>query len=187
MPHAIVVYFDTTSNTAIRNVWKELAEADVCDYLYRSENDPHIKLGMYDGLDVEKAKQRLSYLASNSEMQKIHFKNIGVYPGEKRIVFLDISATMAILELKQKVQSLFDDESQEIGANYFLAGIWKPDCFLTMSIEREKLPRAIDVTMNLPLPFDGFIEQIGVIEFHPARKLFSFPLCIQPTYYTNEV
>jgi hypothetical protein len=176
MPHSIVAYFDNTSDQVIRDTWKALAEAGVCDYLYKSENNPHIKLGMYDNLDVDIAGKRLKLLAQSTEKQKIHFKNIGVYPGDKPIVFLDISATTGVLNLQQQIQSLFSGESHEIGATYFDPGIWKPDCFLTMSIEREKLHQAIDVAMGLPLPFDGFIERIGLIEFHPARQLISCDL-----------
>jgi hypothetical protein len=176
MPHAIVAYFDTNSDQVIRNTWKALADAGVCDYLYKSENNPHIKLGMYDNLDVDIASERLKSLAQKTEKQKIHFKNIGIYPGARPIVFLDVSVTAKLLNIQQQTQSIFSGESREIGATYFDPGIWKPDCFLTMSIERERLHQAIDITMDIPLPFDGFIEQIGAIEFHPARKLFSYPL-----------
>lgn len=176
MPHAVVAYFDSNSDRVIRDTWKALADAGVCDYLYRSENNPHIKLGMYDGLDVDTTREKLKSLAQATEKLKIHFKNIGVYPGEKPIVFLDVSATSELLDLQKNIQSIFSHEPSEIGATYFDPGIWKPDCFLTMSIERNKLHQAIDVVMDLPLPFDGYIEQLGIIEFHPARKIISYPL-----------
>jgi len=176
MPHAIVAYFDNTSDQVIRDTWKAMADAGVCDYLHNSENNPHIKLGMYESLDAEIASEKLIRLANETERLQIHFKNIGVYPGDKPIVFLDISATMEVLNLQQQIQSVFSSESREIGATYFDPGIWKPDCFLTMSIERKKLHQAVDVALDISLPFDGFIDQIGVIEFHPARKLFAYPL-----------
>jgi hypothetical protein len=173
MPYAVVAYFDTNSDQLIRDTWKALADAGVCDYLYKSENNPHIKLGIYDSLDVDIAREKLNSMAKKMKKQKIHFKNIGIYPAEKPIVFLDISATTSLLMMQQQVQSIFGSVPHDIAANYFDPGIWKPDCFLTMSIMREKLPGAISVAMELPLPFDGAIERIGLIEFHPARKLFS--------------
>jgi hypothetical protein len=175
MPYAIVAYFDKDSDQTIKNIWKLLAEADVCDYLHKSENNPHIKLGMYDELMVAEAQAILEDLSKTTNRLKVHFKNIGIYPNEKPIVFLDISVTSAILDLQKQVQALFTHYSHEIGSNYFDEGIWKPDCFLTMSIEQARLQKAIDVIMHMNLPFEGFIERVGLIEFHPARQIFSYP------------
>jgi hypothetical protein len=176
MPYAVVTYFDKKSDQTIRNIWKELADADVCSYLYESENSPHIKLGMYDELNVEKTKEILEEVSKTTKRQRVHFKNIGIYPHEKPIVFLDMSVSGCLLEFQKQVCALFESNAHEIGSNYFEPGIWKPDCFLTVSIEREKVYKAIDLLMRLKLPFDGFIERIGLIEFHPARQIFSYRL-----------
>ncbi len=178
MPYALVVYFDKNSDKIIKNIWKDLAEADVDDYLYKSENNPHIKLGMYDELMVGKAEEILEGLSKTTKRQKVQFKNIGIYPNEKPIVFLDISATSSVLDLQKQVQSLFRHNPHEIGSDYFDEGIWKPDCFLTMSIEPEKLQRAIDIVIRVKLPFEAFIERIGLIEFHPAQQIFSYAFLV---------
>lgn len=178
MPYAVVVYFDKNSDQIIRSIWKELADAELCSYLHESENNPHIKLGMYDQLNLELAEKILRKVSKTTKRQRVRFKNIGIYPNEKPIVFLDISATSSILELQKQVYSLFKSNPHKIRSNYFEEGIWKPDCFLTISIEQERLQKAMDVVMRLKLPFDGCIERIGIIEFHPARQLYSYSLIL---------
>lgn len=172
MPYAIVGYFDHQSSLLIRDYWKKLAEANVCDYLHKSANSPHIKLGMFDEMDVDACRLSLQALSERTSAQKIHFKNIGIYPNEQPIFFLDIAASAALLTLQREIAELFKGVPKKVALEYFDPGIWKPDCFLTMAIDRSKVPCALAVLLELPLPFDGRLEALGLLEFHPARKIF---------------
>lgn len=176
MPYAIVGYFDQQSSRLIRDYWKKLAEANVCDYLHRSANSPHIKLGMFDELDVDACRLSLQALSERTPAQKIHFKNIGLYPNEQPIVFLDIAVSTALLALQREIAEVFTGVPKKVASVYFDPGIWKPDCFLTMAIDRSKVSSALDVLLGLPLPFDGRLEAIGLLEFHPAKKIFECAL-----------
>jgi hypothetical protein len=58
---------------------------------------------------------------------------------------------------------------------YFQLGSWTPDCQLTVGVEKSKLDDALRIAMEIPIPLAGTVTEIGVIEFHPAKRLFSFP------------
>lgn len=51
MGYAVVGYFDKATDERIRRIWKELMENDIDDYLYNSENNPHIKFAMYENIE----------------------------------------------------------------------------------------------------------------------------------------
>lgn len=91
MAYAIVDYFDPETDAFIRSIWKDLADNGICDYLFRSENNPHIKFAMYTTLALGEVKPLLAQFTKNHSRLKLHFKNYGFYPNEKPIVFLDIN------------------------------------------------------------------------------------------------
>jgi hypothetical protein len=176
MPFAIVGYFDDRSSTRIRDYWKMLADANICDYLHKSANSPHIKLGMFDEMDLDECRTKLEGLCGKTAAPGLHFKNLGIYPNEQPIFFIDVAVSAPLLAIRQEIAGLFLSTPKKVAMNYFDPGIWKPDCFLTMAIDRSKVHDALDVLLDMQLPFDGRLKAIGLIEFHPAKKIFEFPL-----------
>lgn len=87
-----------------------------------------------------------------------------------------MAAAKQILDLQTKIRSECDRYGELFGFDVFNEGIWKPDCQLTIEISKEKLLKAIAILLDTELPFNGTLERIGVIEFHPAKQLFSFDL-----------
>ncbi len=51
-----------------------------------------------------------------------------------------------------------------------------PSCQLTVKNENFAIKEAIELLLNKPLQFNGTIERIGIIEFHPAKQLVSYSL-----------
>ncbi len=176
MGYAIVGYFDKYSDKKIRKLWQNLAETGICNYLYKSENNPHIKFSMFDELDVKQVQKKLQSYTHNKKKINLHFKNYGIYINKKPIVFLDISATIPVLKLQIDIQKEFNQYGVKTGFDFFEQGIWKPDCFITIGIEKENMIKAIKLLLDTKLPFNGYLERIGVIEFHPAKQLFSYSL-----------
>ncbi|WP_058304443.1 2'-5' RNA ligase family protein [Gorillibacterium timonense] len=176
MPFAIVGYFDPDSDKAVHALWKTFADTGVCDYLHRSDNHPHIKFAMFDSVDIEETRARLADITRQTKKLELHFKNYGLYPNERPIVFLDISATIEILNLQLAIQEVFASFGTRSAGPYFDQGIWKPDCFLTIGLEPNKLDKATRLLLESPLPFNGSLDRIGLIEFHPAKRLFDYPL-----------
>jgi len=63
MAYAIVGYFDSISDEKIKTLWKGLADIGVDDYVINSENNPHIKLAMFESIDLEFTKKELDLLS----------------------------------------------------------------------------------------------------------------------------
>ena len=177
MPYSIVGYFDYKTDSFIRSIWKDLAENDICNYLHASGNNPHIKFSMYTELDLEKAKSLLAKFTQERKRLDLHLKNYGFYPNEKPILFLDFSATIPLIQLEIDIQQTFKGLGKNFDFNFFDENIWKPDCFLTVEIDRSKLQKGVMILLNKPVQFNGTLDRLGIIEFHPAKQITSFDLC----------
>ncbi len=175
MPFAVVVYFDRRTEGIIRNVWKTYADRRIDPYLYQSDNRPHVKLSMYESFDVEKGRERLRLFAGGNRKFEIQFKLIGIFPLEKPVIFLGAATGREWIDIKLALNDLLGDISTGMSPQYFRLGSWTPDCQLTVGVEKDKLNDALGIAMEIPIPLAGTVTKIGVIEFHPAIRLFSFP------------
>ena len=177
--YAVVGYFDINTDKRIKTLWKSMADIGVCDYLINSANNPHIKLAMYHSLNIEQAKEDLNELCNKQYKTDVHFKSYSFYPGDEPFICLDASPSYKLLDLQAKVNEVCDISGEKDNRGFFDNGIWKPDCQLTVRIYKERLAKIEKATRFLcetELPFDGVLERIGIIEFHPAEQLFDFSL-----------
>ena len=173
---AVVGYFDKDSDKIIKSLWQGMADIEVCDYLINSANDPHIKFAIFNELDVKSVEKSLRLLCEKTEKIKIHFKTYSFYPNDQPFLCIDIAVSFPILELHREIHNIFNENDTKDTRNFFEQGIWKPDCQLTRAFEKIKLINAIKYLAETKLPFDGFLERIGLIEFHPAKQLFAYEL-----------
>ncbi len=176
MGYAIVGYFDSISDEKIKALWKGLADLGVDDYLINSANNPHIKFAVFDSLELDSIQKELHLLSKRIQKINIHFKKYGIYPNDNPFITIDIADNIEILKLHMDIQKIFNKFGIKDNRGYFVPGIWKPDCQLTVSFDKAKLAKAINYLSETALPFNGRLEKIGVIEFYPAKQLISYEL-----------
>ena len=173
MGFAIVGYFDSVSDERIRKLWQGMADIEVCNYLINSDNNPHIKFAILDELDKNYIAENIKLLCRRTNKINLHFKTYSFYPNDSPFLCIDIAVSLPILDLHAEIQKITDENCEKDSRGFFKQGVWKPDCQLTVPFDRTKLVKAVDYLSNTELPFDGTLEKIGLIEFHPAKKLFS--------------
>jgi len=173
---AIVGYFDKNSDKIIKSLWQGMADAGVCNYLINSANNPHIKFAIFNDVDIKSFENKIKSLSEKTKKINIHFKTYSFYPNDLPFVCIDIAVSFPILELHSEIQNFSNESDIKDKRNFFEHGIWKPDCQLTVAFEKSKLNKAISYLSETKLPFDGVLERIGLIEFHPAKQLFSYNL-----------
>jgi len=173
---AVVGYFDKNSDKIIKTLWQGMSDSGVCNYLINSANDPHIKFSILNEIDIKLIEKSIKLLSEKINKIKVHFKTYSFYPNDLPFVCIDIAVSFPILELHSEIQNISNEGNAKDTKNYFELGTWKPDCQLTRAFEKSKLTNAINYLSETKLPFDGILERIGLIEFHPAKKLFSYNL-----------
>jgi len=116
-------------------------------------------------------------MAEEYKKINLHFKKFGFYPNNaKPFVTLDIAENNNVIDLQRRIYTTFMNKETEESNGFFTPGIWKPDIQLTISFSKEKLPKAVESLNEINLPFDGVLDSIGLIEFHPAKQLFRIAL-----------
>lgn len=176
MPHAVMVYFDSQTESAIRKIWKELDETGAAPYLHRSANRPHFKLAIYEDLDTAACQQQLQSIACTTARIPVYFKSLGIFPNPKPTVFLAPSVTPNLFNFQSKVNKSLNSFGKCPTYDFFLEDHWVPHCLLGFDLEPSNLAGVLECAMHLQLPFDGLIIEIGLVEFHPVKHLFTFPL-----------
>ena len=109
MPYAVMLFFDNDIENQIQSIWKELVETDVDRYLYHSGNRPHIKLAIFEDLDLVECWSRLQSLAASTAPFSIDFKHFGVFPNPKATIFLGPAVTQSLLAVKKEVDATLKD------------------------------------------------------------------------------
>lgn len=169
--YAIHLFFDQQTESAIRNVWREMAESGVAPYLHQSANRPHITLSIYRALDLDEARSRLAGLAGRHAALPVSFPKMGIFPGARPVVFLAPLVTLPLLELQAAVCQEADDLAELPDFDHYRPGHWVPHCAVAMEFDGARLDEVLHVALGLVLPLQGQIAEIGLTEMRPVRHL----------------
>jgi hypothetical protein len=82
MPFAFAVelYFDSTTEIAIRQVWQMLTEAGLPATLLEANYIPHISLAVSSQVELTGLDQVLVTLAAKTALLAFSLTNIGIFP-----------------------------------------------------------------------------------------------------------
>lgn len=173
MPFAVHLFFDQSTEAIIKSAWKKLADTGIAPYMHQSANRPHFSLAIYQNIDLTECNQILRSLTASSKRLPISLQYLGVFPTTPATVFLSSPVTASLLDLHSQVY----EKLHFIGTDplqYYLPGNWVPHCTLALELEPGLLSQALEIGLQISLPINGEITEIGVIEFRPVEHLFSF-------------
>jgi 2'-5' RNA ligase len=80
MPYAFELALDPASAAVVRRAWQELADAGI-GYVATSGARPHVTLGIWDSLDLERAEAELARFAAETSSVQLTFASVGLFPG----------------------------------------------------------------------------------------------------------
>ncbi len=175
MPFAIQLFFDPASDTAVRNLWAELASTGLPYPLSDSGNRPHFSLAIYGEINTTVCADLLNSFAQNRAPFALSIASLGIFPGEQAVVFLAPIASPHLLDLQRQVHQLLQDTGA-LPSSYYLPGHWTPHCTLATRVPPQFISQAVTIGLGMSFPFPVSIEEIGVIEYPPVKHLFSFRL-----------
>ena len=174
MPYAVHLFFDDTTDQAIRTIWQEMTDSGAAPYLGVSGNRPHISLVLCDELDPGDCERRLKDFSTHFKAMPVSFQTLGIFPGTT--VYTGPVVTRELLHLHREVDGLLDGCCKWPAFDYYRPGKWIPHCTLAMEFEASRLNEVLEIASHLKLPLNGQIVGLGVIEFRPVKHLFAFNL-----------
>lgn len=173
MPFAIQLFFDSSSDTAIRNLWAELANSGLPFPLRDSGNRPHFSLAIYREINTTVCANLLRSFAQTRTSFAAAIDSLGIFPGEQAVVFLAPIVSPYLLDLHRQVHQLLQDIGT-LPSSYYLPGQWYPHCSLATRVPSHLISQAVMIGLGMAYPLSINIEEIGVIEYPPVKHLFSF-------------
>jgi 2'-5' RNA ligase len=180
MTYSIGAYFDQETETEIRRIWKALAVSQAAEYLYVSNDRPHITLSIFDNLDQEKTSQLMCSLAHEFPVMEVSFQSIGIFPSNA--VFLAPIVSPTLLDLQRRSHESLISFSKLPDHPYFVPGNWVPHCSLAIEFLPEKIMGVLQAVMQeARLPLNGKITALGLTSFRPVVHLMSCELNTDPS------
>ncbi len=128
-------------------------------------------LGIYREIDLPGARQCLADLASARPPMAVTFPFFGVFPAAEPTIFLGPLVSHALLDLQAALDQDLSERAAYPDFDYYRPGHWIPRAALAMEFDGVRLNEAMDVCRRLPLPLNGEIREIGLIEMRPVRHL----------------
>ncbi len=177
MLYAVGLNFDEETDNLILNIWKQLAETGLADYLHTSGNHPHITLGIFEDIDVEKVKYELESFTKSLDPFRLSFQQIGIFPSPKVAVFWGPVVTERLLEFHSNLYKRLSEFGGQPDFDFYKPGHWVPHCALAMEIDDAlKVFEIVEVCLSLPNPHNVIVEEIALISIRPIQPLAKYPL-----------
>ncbi|MCE7987304.1 MAG: 2'-5' RNA ligase family protein [Caldilinea sp. CFX5] len=175
MPFAVHLFFDKEIEQRIIDVWQTLAVSDIAPYMYHSNNRPHLTLAIFKQVDVTAAIEQLQHFAQTIPPFPVTLSHFGLFHSTEGVIFVAPTVTAHLLEVHRQLHQ-HDSHFGQDSLSYYLPDRWVPHCSLALGVTPEKKLKAVELVHQLPLPLQGQIAQVGLIEFRPVKHLVHFSL-----------
>jgi 2'-5' RNA ligase len=172
MPYAIELAPDLSAAAAVRRLWGELEAAGIPS-MAQSGARPHVSLGIWERLERAAFDAELAAFAAATAPLPISLVKVGVFPSVA--VFLAPEVTPALLDL----HAGFHHRVGPYGSapwDHYRPGVWVPHCTIAMDLASDQFPAALEIARRAPLPLEGRLVEIGIVEFRPVKQLVSHVL-----------
>ena len=175
MPFAVQLFFDSRCETTIRNAQEELAKGGVSCSTHDAIARPSLPLALYDELDITVCASKLKVFAEMFSPFALTFSCLGIFPGEKAVLYLAPTVNQKLLDIHAYVHQLLKDSGTSSSTQY-APGNWIPHCTLALDIDPKLTAQAIEISLSLSFPVQCQVEAIGMVECMPGKHLCSFVL-----------
>ena len=177
MPFVVELYFHTSTEACIREIWKAIDEAGISDSMPKGGYCPHISLGVCDHLETNSLAQELSTFTAEIAPFRLSFPNIGIFSTPEGVVYLGATVTAQLLNLHTAFHEIFKKYAKE-QREYYTVGQWVPHSTLAFGLSEHQIAEVVTVCRQIDLPISTEVKEIGVVSVSPAgcQMLYSFNL-----------
>jgi hypothetical protein len=174
MPYAIIFYFDPTTEEHLTRVQESLLP--LAEDAYYKDARPHVSLTGFDGDLPPDIVPTLQVFSESIAPIELILGSVGVFPGEKGVVFLAPVVTPPLLEIHAKLHDLLRTMNVQTDP-YFQPGFWVPHSTMAMNIPAAAIPKAVETCLESGTFGSARLVELGLVQFPPVeeRALFTLP------------
>ena len=172
---AVLAYFDPETERAIRSLQEQLVWRGIQPIPEEMHREPHLTLGMWNGKAPPDFPDALLRFTAELGRMRLLFSSAGVFPTRDGVIFLAPVVTFDLLALHTRFHRTVVPAGLEPNRHY-LPGAWVPHCTLGVALADWEMHAAMDIAREPPMPFEGTLESIGIVEFPPLKEVLRIPL-----------
>lgn len=161
MPHALEIFLDPASETAVANLWSTLDRNGLPSLGTAShgKHRPHISLASADAIAITPAL--IDAVAALRGM-RITLPAIGIFPGTEGVLFLGVTATRPLLDAHAAVHGAVGDGDDGYHRLY-APGIWVPHATLAVGLDGPALSKSLGLLHPFSV-LDATIADVGLVD-----------------------
>ena len=161
MVHAVEVFFDSTTEAAIKAVWARLEAAGVPSLATRTHrrHRPHISLSVAERIktgQLQDARERLA--ATHLD---VTLYSPAIFP-RRGVLYLSVVPTLALLRLHEDVHVALHD-SLVAPWDLYSVGAWVPHCTLAQELTHAQIVQGIDLLHDQPT-IAAHVSSAGILD-----------------------
>jgi hypothetical protein len=171
VPFAVELYFDAVLERAVRALWQSLRDAGLPSLADAIGVRPHLSLAVAETLEPAPLIKELERITPAWKRFPVRLAHIGWFPG---VAFLGVAPMEPLLVAHAHVWPIIGRYAKE-RRDHYAPGAWVPHCTLAEAVAPARVAVAL---ASVPLPMDGSIEELGVVDVDPgcATTLARFSL-----------
>ena len=172
MPFAITLRFNSSSASALEEMWQALSIAGIDSDRVQLGYAPHVTLAIYpDDTPILRLQAALEQVGRDWDALPVTLSGFGTFPGSSSVLWAAPIVTPSLLARHSAMQAALPDLL--VHAHYRV-GSWVPHVTLASALNDPG--RALSVLLPLWRPIRGFLNQLDLVRFRPVEVLQSYPL-----------
>lgn len=171
----VSAWFDVRTESAVRDIWRMLADAGISRTLHHGPYRPHVTLAVYETIDRPTFTAALRRHLASVRSFPVVFSGLGVFLNNPPTAFLSVTLSERLRQLHCDAHELLEHTGRGAVA-YHLRDRWNPHCSLALELPGPTLPKAVEFLRTLSLPFEGLVDRVGIIDTPAEIELDVVPL-----------
>jgi len=163
MALAVSMWFDAALELELLRLWQELADAGVSSRQYDGRYRPHVTLGIWDTDRLDAVEMECHALVEDRTPFRIDFPSVGLFPGDKGVVFLHPFVSDGLMALHRDTH----ERMRALGppaVPYYDKDRWVPHCTMAIDVPREQGFVVADRLLDFRPPLGGDVVALGIID-----------------------
>ncbi|MGK0398729.1 MAG: 2'-5' RNA ligase [Gammaproteobacteria bacterium] len=170
MPYSIELYFDTSFEQRIFNLWSVLENKSLPSKYSKLKIRPHLTLAVMDKCDETEVSDIVKYLNDGTSSFFVNFPAICTNSGESQFIFLLPIINKTLNKIRhQLVSKLIQSKNQP--RKQYLLNNWLPHCTISKELSLDQSKQTMAICQDENICGITRIIEVGFVEFNPRRDI----------------
>src|SRR5262245_8075098 len=175
MATAVSLWFDPAFEHAVREIWRELADASGSRHLSDGPYRPHVTIGAWERAETFDLVAAIGVEAVAMPALTLRFGAARLFEGAEFVVYLAPEPSAQLVELHQRVHALAAPHVAD-PLPFTTAPEWTPHCTVLWRLtERAAAERGREIAQRR-LPLTGTGAALGIIDTPAEIELARLPI-----------